>query len=244
MVPVFLTGPKITKTTERRIMQHRESLLIIMLILSLCSYSQDRKVLVIKPKKEQQNEKKQEVERKTKKVDKELLLHSVTVGFLQNDLKENGYNKLKSYMGFSGSFGQMFMLNSTPSVFNYGIDVIYASLNYKNYKLRIHEEEFVSTSQWHQAEAGIQVGGSLLLILYKDFCVKLYARYAPTFSAMYAEKKWYLCYSDYIIAGLTLNIGFIGLGGELRYGKNKYEDFSHTGEFKNIGANLYVGINF
>jgi hypothetical protein len=225
-------------------MQVRIAAFILLLLASLCRHAQDRSVLVIRPKTKQQHVNNRPKESRSEKVQRDLFLRSFTVGFLQNELKEKDYRDMKSYMGFSASFGQTFLINTPPSDWNIGLDVAYISLNYMNYKLRFHEGGRIESSQWHQAEAGIQIGMALLLSPFDNFNMKLYARYAPTYSAINADRKWYSSYGDYIVAGIMANIWRIGVGGDFRYGTCKYKDFSNTGEFTNIGVSLYACYNF
>lgn len=225
-------------------MQIRVVAIFLLFLSSFYCHAQDRSVLVISSKTKQHNATNHENESSSEKVQQDLFLHSFTVGFLHNELKEKDYRDMKSYMGFSASFGQTFLINTPPSDWNIGLDVAYISLNYMNYKLRFHEGGRIESSQWHQAEAGIQIGIALLLSPFDNFNTKLYARYAPTYSAINADRKWYSSYGDYIVAGIMANIWRIGVGGDFRYGTCKYKDFSNTGEFTNIGVSLYACYNF
>lgn len=175
---------------------------------------------------------------------RELYLKTFTLGFVQNTLKEKGYSDLKSYLGGCASYGQMVPFGTTLSDCNFGLDIVYFDLNYLHYKMRYHENGQTTDSQWHQAEAGVQMGFAVLLAPSDEFNLKLYARYAPTYSAIYDDNKWHHSLGHYGVAGLSANFGRIGIGGDFRFGRCEYKDHGYTDVFTNVGARLYACFNF
>lgn len=148
----------------------------------------------------------------------------VNIGYQRLVMKPEGGQDLTSNLGVLASIGKTFILNSQPSVFNYGLDVVWADLNYVNYKLEYHYDGMTKKETYHQMEIGMQGGMAVILKPSQNFSARLYARYAPCFAAMYVDKDFYGSYGDFIVAGLSFNLGSsFGIGADYRYGSCKYK---------------------
>ena len=95
--------------------------------------SQDnQRVIVIKPSRDEHVTTIVTDEKENVRTLEDLKLQSLSVGFTSNKLKEKDGMNLKSNFGLFANYTRTYMLNSTPSVLNYGIDIVYADLNYVN----------------------------------------------------------------------------------------------------------------
>ncbi len=148
----------------------------------------------------------------------------LNIGYQRLEMKPEGGQNLTSNLGVFASVGKTFILNSQPSVFNYGLDVVWADLNYVNYKLEYHYDGMTEKETYHQMEIGMQGGMALILKPSQNFSARIYARYAPCFAAMYVDKDFYGSYGDFIVVGLSFNLGSsFGIGADYRYGSCKYK---------------------
>lgn len=148
----------------------------------------------------------------------------INIGYQRLIMKPDGGQDLISNLGVFASVGKTYILNSKPSVFNYGLDVVWADLNYVNYKLEYHYEGMTEKETYHQMEVGMQGGIALIWKPSQNFSTRIYARYAPCFSAMYIDKDFYGSYGDFIVAGISFNLGSsFGIGVDYRYGSCKYK---------------------
>lgn len=174
--------------------------------------------------------------------DIELNLQQIVVGFQQYTLKDFATKDIKTNYGVFASYGNTYLLNSTPSTFNFGLDIVFAEAGYNNYQLKYRNK----TDYYHQIELGAQVGLSLVLVLGDTSYGKLYARYAPRYSMLYANEKWYNSYGDYYVGGVSFHISHYGIGGEVCYGNCKYlkEEIEDAPKNTNIGLRLFVSYNF
>lgn len=96
---------------------------------------------------------------------------------------------LKSNFGAAFTVGRTFYLHKKPiaGLIRFGLDATWFDLNYTNYKLEYHwednydEEEEPETSNFHQAEIGMQVGPSVTVNPVGKLNVNAYFRFAPSF---------------------------------------------------------------
>lgn len=149
-------------------------------------------------------------------------------GYQRLVMKPDGGQNLTSNLGLYASIGKTFLLNSEPGVFNYGIDVVWADLNYVNYKLEYHYEGMTEKETFHQMEIGIQGGLAMIIKPSSSLNTHVYARYAPCLAAMYVDKEFYGNYGNFLVAGLSLNFGSVGIGAEYRYGSCTYKSLKNS----------------
>lgn len=89
----------------------------------------------------------------------------------------------------------------------FGLDATWFDLNYTNYKLEYRwednydEEEEPETSNFHQAEIGMQVGPSVTVNPVGKLNVNAYFRFAPSFSALYDDDTLLGNYASYFVTG-------------------------------------------
>ena len=96
---------------------------------------------------------------------------------------------LKSNFGAAFTVGRTFYLHKKPiaGLIRFGLDATWFDLNYTNYKLEYRwednydEEEEPETSNFHQAEIGMQVGPSVTVNPVGKLNVNAYFRFAPSF---------------------------------------------------------------
>ena len=131
---------------------------------------------------------------------------------------------LKSNFGAAFTVGRTFYLHKKPiaGLIRFGLDATWFDLNYTNYKLEYRwednydEEEEPETSNFHQAEIGMQVGPSVTVNPVGKLNVNAYFRFAPSFSALYDDDTLLGNYASYFITGGGISYGVIGLGVESR----------------------------
>lgn len=167
-----------------------------------------------------------------------LNLHQISIGFQQYTLKDFATKDIKSNYGVFASYGNTYLLNSTPSSFNWGLDIVFTEAGYNNYQLRYREK----TDYYHQIELGVQAGLSLIMVASESLWGKIYIRYAPRYSMLNANKKWYNCYGNYIVGGASFHFFSFGIGGEFCYGSCKYlkEDNEDAPNNANFGLRIFV----
>ena len=96
---------------------------------------------------------------------------------------------LKSNFGAAFTVGRTFYLHKKPiaGLIRFGLDATWFDMNYTNYKLEYRwednydEEEEPETSNFHQAEIGMQVGPSVTVNPVGKLNVNAYFRFAPVF---------------------------------------------------------------
>ena len=143
----------------------------------------------------------------------------------------------------------------------FGIDATWFDLNYTNYKLEYRwednydEEEEPETSNFHQAEIGMQVGPSVTVNPVGKLNVNAYFRFAPSFSALYDDDTLLGNYASYFVTGGGISYGVIGLGVESRWGSCKFKSFGggdseedeqepEPGKSKFNGMRVYLSFRF
>ena len=112
---------------------------------------------------------------------------------------------LKSNFGAAFTVGRTFYLHKKPiaGLIRFGLDATWFDLNYTNYKLEYRwednydEEEEPETSNFHQAEIGMQVGPSVTVNPVGKLNVNAYFRFAPSFSALYDDDTLLGNYASY-----------------------------------------------
>ena len=153
---------------------------------------------------------------------------------------------LKSNFGAAFTVGRTFYLHKKPiaGLIRFGLDATWFDLNYTNYKLEYRwednydEEEEPETSNFHQAEIGMQVGPSVtvnpvgkLTMSIDDFII------------------------SYFVTGGGISYGVIGLGVESRWGSCKFKSFGggdseedeqepEPGKSKFNGMRVYLSFRF
>ena len=142
----------------------------------------------------------------------------VNVGYQRLTMKFGDVD-LISNLGLVASVGKMFLSSNNSKVFNYGIDMVWADLNYINYQLEFRKNVDVIKSIYHQMEIGIQ-GGIVFLFrpMPSDFNIRLFIRYMPGFATMYIDRDWYGNYANYIVSGLFFSFRSFGVGVEYKWG--------------------------
>ena len=123
---------------------------------------------------------------------------------------------LKSNFGAAFTVGRTFYLHKKPiaGLIRFGLDATWFDLNYTNYKLEYHwednydEEEEPETSNFHQAEIGMQVGPSVTVNPVGKLNVNAYFRFAPSFSALYDDDTLLGNYASYFVTGGGISYGY------------------------------------
>ena len=159
--------------------------------------------------------------------------------------------------------GRTFYLHKKPiaGLIRFGLDATWFDLNYTNYKLEYRwednydEEEEPETSNFHQAEIGMQVGPSVTVNPVGKLNVNAYFRFAPSFSALYDDDTLLGNYASYFVTGGGISYGVIGLGVESRWGSCKFKSFGSgdseedeqepaPGKSKFNGMRVYLSFRF
>lgn len=163
----------------------------------------------------------------------------INLGFSNLEMKQDGFPTLKSNFGGSFTVGRTYFVHKKPvaGMLRFGIDATWVDLNYTNYKIEYRyneqqsydyeygDEEESNTASFHQAEIGVQVGPSVTLSPIAKLNVHTYLRYAPSFSALYANDAFRGGFASYFVGGGAVSYGVIGVGVEARFGSCKYSTF-------------------
>ena len=151
----------------------------------------------------------------------------INAGYSYMDMELPGMSPLKNYFGATFGVGHSYFFNRKPlgGFLHLGLDVMWLDLNYNNYRLDYVYSASVEELEYHQGEAAMQIGPSATMNFAKDLNIHAYARYAPSFSALYADDTFYSAFANYFVAGASLSYKFIGLGFDYRFGECEYKDY-------------------
>lgn len=150
----------------------------------------------------------------------------INLGFINTTMSQDGMPELKSNYGASFTIGRTFYLHRPIGGFlRFGIDATWFDLNYTNYKIKHITYWGTDNYQYHQGEVSMHIGPSITIRPVGDLIIHGYFRYAPSFSALYADDKFYGNYATFFVGGASLSYGFIGFGFEARFGSCEYKEF-------------------
>lgn len=150
----------------------------------------------------------------------------LNIGFSNTTLKQDETPDLKSNYGASLNVGKTFYLHKKPigNILKFGIDATWFDLTYTNYDIKHITYWETDEYQYHQGEFSMHIGPSVTINPVGKMLIHGYFRYAPTFSALYADDVVYGNYATFFVAGASLSYGAIGLGFENRFGDSKYKE--------------------
>ncbi len=178
----------------------------------------------------------------------------INLGFINTTMSQDGMPDLKSNYGASFTVGRTFYLHKKPigGILRFGLDATWFDLNYTNYKIKHITYWETENYQYHQGEISMHIGPSITIKPIGKLNIHGYFRYAPSFSALYADDTFYGNYATFFVGGASISYGVIGLGFESRFGDCKYKDFIISGEdetsfskrIKNNGYRVYLTFNF
>ena len=155
----------------------------------------------------------------------------ISLGFLNSKMDQYENHDLKSNYGVSFNIGRTFYLHKPIGKFlRFGIDVTWCDMTYTNYKIKHITYWGTDKYQYHQGELSMQIGPSFTIRPIEKFNIHGYFRYAPSFSALYADDTFYGNYATYFVGGASISYGAIGLGIEARFGNCKYKEFDSDSE--------------
>lgn len=155
----------------------------------------------------------------------------INFGFINTTMSQNGMPDLKSNYGASFTIGRTFYLHKPIGGFlRFGIDVTWFDLNYTNYKIKHITYRETDNYQYHQGEVSMHIGPSIYIRPIGKLNIHGYFRYAPSFSALYADEIFYGNYATFFVGGASISYGVMGLGIETRFGDCKYKEFGSDGE--------------
>lgn len=148
------------------------------------------------------------------------------LGFINTTMSQDGMPDLKSNYGASFTTGRTFYLHQPIGGFlRFGIDATWFDLNYTNYKIKHITSWETNNYQYHQGEVSMHIGPSITFMPNGSLNLHGYFRYAPSFSALYADETFYGNYAKFFVGGASISYGVIGLGLETRYGDCEYKVF-------------------
>lgn len=177
----------------------------------------------------------------------------INLGFINTTMSQDGRPDLKSNYGVSFAVGRTFYLHKPiRGVLRFGINVTWLDVNYTNYKIKHITYWRTDNYTHHQGEVSMHVGPSITYKPIDKLDIQGYFRYAPSFSALYADDAFYGNYATFFVAGTSVSYGAIGLGIESRFGRCKYEEFKSSngegyppiGKIKHNGWKAYLTFNF
>lgn len=177
----------------------------------------------------------------------------ISLGFLNSNLSQNDFPKLKSNYGVSFNIGRTYYLHKPiAGLLRFGIDVTWCDLNYTNYRIKHITYWGTNKYQYHQGEFSMHIGPSITIRPIGALNVHGYFRYAPSFSALYANDTFYGNYATFFVGGAAISYGIVGVGIEARFGNCRYKELGSDSEVKNpsfkktkhIGWNAYITFRF
>lgn len=147
------------------------------------------------------------------------------IGFLKNSMKTDGTQSLKTNLGISASWGQLYLVSNQIQKWNFGIDATWIDVDFTNYKLEYRTDAGTFYETYSQLEVGMQVGPSLVVLPSDLWNIHMYVRYQPCFSGLFMEEGNYGNFANFIVAGASCTWKGLGLGAEYRCGKCAYKYF-------------------
>ena len=167
------------------------------------------------------------------------------IGFINTTMSQDGQPDLKSNYGASFTVGRTFYLHKPIGGFlRFGIDATWFDLNYTNYKIKHITNWGTDNYQYHQGEVSMHIGPSITIRPVGKLNIHGYVRYAPSFSALYADDAFYGNYATFFVGGASISDGVFGLGFETRFGNCEYEVFGADSDDNNkspINETIYNG---
>lgn len=147
------------------------------------------------------------------------------VGYSLTDMQLPVMDPLNNYFGATMGLGHTYFLNNTPyaGFLHVGLDVMWFDLTYNNYRLKFVYSDEVEKYEYHQGDIAVQVGPSATMRIAPNLNLHAYARYAPTFSCLYADDTFYSAYASYYVFGASLCYKRFGLGVDYRFGDCEYK---------------------
>ena len=150
------------------------------------------------------------------------------IGYVNQTVTDKTFGgKIKSDFGVSLSSGKTYYLHKKPIVgmIKFGLDWTWLDINYAKSTLETIDPDTyeISSSAMHQAEIGMQFGPSVTVNPIHHLKVSGYFRFAPSYSALYADETFY--HKDVAMwnAGVAVAWKVISVGGEWRWGTAKYD---------------------
>ena len=146
----------------------------------------------------------------------------VNIGLVTSSIKPGNRSTIRNYNGTAFTIGRTFFLTGYDytSVVRFGIDATWFDLNYTDYRIRHITEMGQNTYKTNQVDFALQAGPSVLINPIGKLCISCYSRLAPSYSLLQSNNKYQTRYVTFIVNGVSLSYGWIGLGIENRYGPN------------------------
>lgn len=152
-------------------------------------------------------------------VSKTIFSSYVSVGYSGMDMKLPGIGTLKSYYGVMFNIGHTYFFDEDAMI---GLDVSWLDLNYNNYKLNFIEGDLVESVDYHKGDVSLQAGPLFRFSLIGNLDLKLYAKYAPSYTFLYDENDFYSSFVSYFTFGAKLTYKHFGIGFEYRTGEGEF----------------------
>lgn len=163
--------------------------------------------------------------------DKEWRKQFVNLNFSNMKFTSEYVPDLESGFGVAATVGRTFFLHQPiADMVRFGIDAVWADLNYANYSAEIMEKTEIEKYKFHQAEFSVHVGPSVTIEPTKGLAVHAYFRYAPTFAGFYRgdNETFYGNYASMWVAGGNVSYNIIGIGIESKFGHTTYKPFGNS----------------
>lgn len=148
-------------------------------------------------------------------------------GFINTTMSSTDIPNLTSNYGLSFSVGRVFYLHHRP-IFRHvrlGVDVTWLDMNYTNYQIMQLGRSSNTAIQYEQMELAAAIGPSVTIRTSGSITVHGYVKYAPTASVLYANDIIYNAYSPFIVNGIAVVRGKVGIGLESRTFMCDYDEW-------------------
>lgn len=153
------------------------------------------------------------------------------IGFAYSRLDQDGYPKIHSDIGVNLTKGTTYFLHKPiAGCLRFGIDAVWADINYLNYKITEHWELEDNKFDIHQLDLGMQVGLSATVNLFKRFQAQAYFRYNPCLDLMINDGEMQAGFGNMFVGSACVSYGIIGIGIESRFGFSKNKSFFNMNE--------------
>mgnify|MGYP002747171710 CR=1 FL=1 len=179
---------------------------------------------------------------------------SLSVGFVNSTLKQDGFPELKSNYGASLTLASSYYFwTLANNHLRFGADLSFCDITYTNYKVEMKMfDGSVHNYGIHEAEFGIQAGIGIDYAITQKVGLHATARYAPSYSLLHSDynglnpSETVGSFGNFFVGGLTLRYRRIGLGIEARFGQTKYKklfnfDDDEDDEVLSSGNNSHIG---
>lgn len=183
--------------------------------------------------------------------DKEWRKQFVNINFVNMKFKSEVVPALESGFGAAANVGRTFFLHEPiADMVRFGIDAVWADLNYAYYSEEVFMEREYSKIGYHQTEFSVHAGPSVTVEPTEGLAIHAYFRYAPTFAGFYRgdNETFYGNYASMWVAGGNVSYGMVGVGIESKFGHTTYKPFG-DGDSQNFKADLsslraYITLKF